>query len=427
MIKRTLFATILLLACSLAAHAYDFMVDGLCYNRDSDGKSVTVTYENSDSPRYTSLSGDVEIPPSVTYGGKTYSVTSIGYAAFWRCSGLTSVTIPNSVTLIGENALRGCTGLKSVTIPNSVTAIGDNAFYYCTGLTSVTIGNSVTSIGRYAFAYCSGLTSINISNSVTEIGDYALGGTAWYDNQPDGLVYAGLVTYKYKGTMPAGTNITIKDGTKGIAGSAFESCGGLTSVTIPYSVISIGNYAFGFCSGLTSVTIPNSVTSIGESAFNGCIGLTSVNIPNSVTSIGSRAFYNCYRLTSVTISNSVTSIGGSAFFSCSGLTRVMNLALNPQPIDSGTFDFVDVSACKLLVPQQSVSLYKDAPYWKDFGTISAIVTGDLNDDGQVNSGDVSALYAALISGTNDLKYDINSDGNVNTGDVSALYAIILGN
>ena len=181
------------------------------------------------------------------------SVTSIGGSAFYGCNGLTSVTIPNSVTSIGDKAFNGCSGLTSVTIGNSVTSIGDYAFSDCYGLTSVTIPNSVTSIGDMAFYDCSGLTSVTIPNSVTSIGKSAFYGTAWYNNQPDGLVYAGLVAYKYKGKMPSGTSIVLKEGTKGIAGGAFAGCLELTSVTIPNSVTSIGNSAFGSCSGLTRI------------------------------------------------------------------------------------------------------------------------------------------------------------------------------
>ncbi len=241
------------------------------------------------------------------------SVTSIGGSAFYGCSGLTSVTIPNSVTSIGYDAFSGCSSLTSVTIGNSVTWIGDDAFYDCSGLTSVhitdlvswckiefnswdsnplvyakhlyingkevdnlVIPNGITKIENYAFCNCSGFTSVTFPNSVTYIGESAFYGTKWCDYQPDGLIYAGKVLYKYKGTMPSGTKIEIKEGTTQIAYDAFRDCSGLTSVTIPNSVTSIGTYAFRDCSGLTSVTIPNSVTSIGTYAFSGCSGLTSV-------------------------------------------------------------------------------------------------------------------------------------------------------
>ena len=112
--------------------AYDFKVDGLCYNYNDDGTSVTVTYQKTDSygdgDGYYYLVGNLVIPSSVTYKGKSYSVTSIDNGAFCGCNGLTSVTIPNSVT-----------------------SIGFEAFLYCSGLTSVDLGNSVTWIREYAF------------------------------------------------------------------------------------------------------------------------------------------------------------------------------------------------------------------------------------------------------------------------------------
>ncbi len=297
------------------ASAYDFMVDGLCYYYNSDGTSVTLTCEgtNIEGYGYSNLSDNLNIPETVSFNGITYSVTSIGSYAFCGCT-LTSVIIPNSVTSIGSSAFSGCSGLTSVTIPNSVTSIGAFAFSDCSGLTSVTIPNSVTSIGYEAF--------------------YA---TAWYNSQQNGLVYAGMVAYKYKGAMTNGTSIVLKDGCTGIAGGAFELCSGLTSVTIPNSVTSIGEYAFSSCTVLTSVTIPNSVTSIGSSAFSGCRGLTSVTIGNSVTTIGESAFSGCSGLTSVTIPNSVTSIGEYAFSSCTGLTSV-TIPNSVTSIGVGTFN-----------------------------------------------------------------------------------------
>lgn len=133
--------------------ADEFEVKGICYYTTSD-TTVEVT---SKYPKYT---GSVVIPSTVTYDGASFSVTEIGKYAFYECTGLTSVTIPNSVTEIGESAFTWCRGLTSVTIPNSVTEIGKCAFYECTGLTSVTISNSITSIGESAFENCTNLSAI---------------------------------------------------------------------------------------------------------------------------------------------------------------------------------------------------------------------------------------------------------------------------
>ena len=319
----------LLAMLPLLANADAVQIDGIYYYLYSSNGTRTASVTSNPNGSY---SGIIVIPEAVTYGNVTYRVTTIGDCAFSECSGLTSVTIPNSVTSIGGQAFKGCSSLTSVTIPNSVTTIRFEAFADCSGLTSITIFNGVTSIGRGAFE-----------------------GTAWYDNQPDGLVYAGLIAYRYKGEMPENTTISIREGTIGIADDAFSSCWRLTSVSIPNSVTFIGHSAFAVCSGLTSVAIPNGMTSIGTQAFMGCRRLTSVTIPNSVTDIGIRSFEYCSSLESIVVEsgnpvydsrencnaiiktaknsliagckttvipNGVTSIGEGAFLGCSDLTSV---------------------------------------------------------------------------------------------------------
>lgn len=230
-----------------------------------------------------------------------------------------SVNTTNKTASVVSNYYGAYSG--NIIIPETI--IYDNTTY------------SVTSIGEDAFYGCSGLTSAIIGNSVKSIGE-----------------------------------------------SAFDSCSGLTSVTIGNSVKSIGEGAFRYCSGLTSVTIPNSVTFIGEDAFSDCSGLTSVTIPNAVISIGYGAFSDCSGLTSVTIGNSVTSIGEIAFYGCSGLTKLVSLAIEPPVCGYQVFEGVDKTACRLLVPEESINKYKTADKWEEFLYISYNGVDDVSVDTQ---------------------------------------------
>ena len=215
--KQLLFLLLAMLT-STTLQAYDAEIDGIYYN--FSGNNATVTYGDI------KYSGAVVIPESVIYEDYTYSVTSIGGSAFYNCSSLTSVTIPNSVTSIGLSAFSGCSSLTSVNIPSSVTSIWENSFNGCSSLVTVVLeSNEIVSKRRHMR---------------TIFGDQV-------------------------------QNYVIGETVEAIGDEAFWGCSGLTSITIPNSVTSIGNYAFSGCSGLTSITIPNSVTSIGNYAFSGCI------------------------------------------------------------------------------------------------------------------------------------------------------------
>ncbi|MBR1788972.1 MAG: leucine-rich repeat domain-containing protein, partial [Bacteroidaceae bacterium] len=382
------------------ASAYNAEIEGIYYNLLSETNQAEVTFGDNE---YT---GNVTIPETINYNGSTYSVTSIGDYAFRDCTGLTSISIPNSVTSIGYQAFNYCDGLTSISIPNSITSIGIYAFYACSGLTSVTIGNSVTEIGNLAFGSCSGLESIIVEAGNTK-----------YDSRDN----CNAIIETSSNTLIAGCkNTIIPNSVTSIRDHAFYGCRGLTSVTIPNSVTSIGRLALWNCSGLISITIPNSVTSIGSSAFYGCSGLTSITIPNSVTSIGTNpfsgcsglesiiveagntkydsrdnckaiietssntlitgckntiipnsvteigdfAFQGCSGLTSVTIPNSVTEIRGSAFWGCTGLTSV-TIGNSVKVIDERAFTYcsglTSVTCYAESVPTTDISVFYFSP------------------------------------------------------------------
>lgn len=292
---------------------------------------------------YEEPTGDLVIPETVTYDGKTYSVTKISQNAFANCSSLTSVTIPNTITIIDINAFNGCSGLTSVIIQGN-------------GGTS----NSVTSIGRWAFTSCGKLRTVFIPSSVTTINADAFNSSdiTFYCeplSQPEGWFWRKLIdspyTYYYwngnKGTREWGYFIEDSIMYKLIDTTSVALCGYLktteSNVTIPsavtyneqsYNVVEFapidmpthGSYASIFNSdsraAITSITIPNSVTTIGVGVFSNCYNIKSVTIPNSVTTIDAYTFFNCYNLSSVSFGNSLTSIGVEAFYNDTSLTSI---------------------------------------------------------------------------------------------------------
>ena len=327
--RSKLFALTLALMASVSSFAYDempdFQVDGLYYNFLED-ENVEVTHpyipvvpvENVASntkKKSHAISADdyynltnLVIPSTVTYEGKVYNVTRIGFDAFNQCDKLTFVDIPSSVK-----------------------TIGGGAFYFCSSLTSITLKEGLEHIEWNAFDDCRSLENITFPNSLKTIGNYAFSNTLWYKNHPNGAVYAGNVFYKYKGDIPQNTSFVIKEGTVSIS---------------PYAFVK-ENYHEDY--SLVSVSIPNSVEVIGEGAFYRCRALTSIVIPDGVTTIETLAFHYCKALKSVTCE-----------------------AVNPPALSGSVFLSTPIADATLYVPAESIEAYKTAAQWKEFGQILPI-------------------------------------------------------
>lgn len=371
---KQLLITIAVLLCSTTMYAYDFEVDWIYYNITS-ATDFTVEVTSGDY----CYSGDIIIPSTVSYNGEIYTVASIGEEAFFGCTDLTSIEIPNTIISIGNKAFNGCTTLKelyiedgdttlefgysaadefglralfhdcpletlyigrnlgydatypydvnspfsnqdklkTITISNRVTFIGESLFSSCSSLKTIEIPNSVTTIGNGAFSGCDSLTSIEIPSSVTSLQTH-------YDYP----IYGAFQRCSNLKTVTFGEDSQLTS----IGVKTFYGCSSLTGIEIPNNVTSIKGGAFMDCDSLTSIEIPSSVISIDyyssdESfgAFKGCSNLKTVTFGENsqLTSIGERAFMYCSSLTSIEIPNSVISIGYQVFDGCSNLTTVI--------------------------------------------------------------------------------------------------------
>lgn len=438
---RKLFSLFVALLATTSLWAHSFEVDGIYYNY-LEGKNVAVTYRGDRYHDYDNeYAGEVIIPSTVTYNGTTYSVTSIGYDAFFDCRSLTSITIPNSVTSIGDWAFGYCSSLTSITCEAttpptlgtdvfngtklSVVYIPDNtllAYQTAWGNEYVFVNNETTLTLHVAtpgtlsdLIFDAGTRPVLVAK-LTLIGtlndaDFTCMRetmTSLVDVDLSGITNTNGVNFNAKSKLvkiilPANltsiggsafegcsslTSVTIPNSVTSIETSAFNGCSSLTSITIPNSVTSIGNGAFSWCSSLTAITIPNSVTSIENALFFCCSSLTSITIPNSVTSIGEIAFAGCESLTSITIPNSVTSIGEQAFHDCSSLTSI--ICLGTTPPDASNLE-APTTTCTLIVPHSAYKAYVRHAYWGQFLNIVAdswvvIVNTNNNQWGEVAGG-----------------------------------------
>lgn len=357
-------STLMLSVLTAGAEKIDTSIGDLKYQVDTETKEATVTGGVGNNLY------SVSIPDSIGYESINYPITRVGKEAFKGYRGLTTVSLGNCLKVIEDNAFEGCVELVKLDMPNSLETIKGGAFASC-GFSVVEIADGVKEIGENAFYRSSTLNSVKIGKSVTTIGRQAFS------------------------ECPALTSVTLGENLKFIKTSAFERCTVLSDIILPSSLQVIDSRAF-HSTALVSVSVPSSVVNIGKDAFNDIYALKEIKVdeantvysdidgvlcsktktvllrypnskgktytvPNTIKKIYDGAFSYCPELETVVFPASVISFGNNIFASNSKLKSIT--ILNPEPATlESSFNVSDVF---ILVPKQSVNLYRNTYRWRD--------------------------------------------------------------
>ena len=396
-----------MLPVSLCASAYDFVADGFAYTITSFSDLECSVVANDSSYR-----GDITIPETVSFNGRTLTVKSIGDEAFYQDTALTSVTIPATVTTIGDDAFSGCTNLKYMDLTN-IETIGDYTFSGCTNLAEVKFGDKLRSIGSGAFQKC-GFEEFTIPNSVTEIGKLAYQkgsssilkdcdklqsftlGNGITEINKDNDPISGCTNVKKFIIADGSESLTFYDDTiyrsapfeyvyigRGISlgEDYYTYCHPPFYDNTHIKTVEIGEFViypprdekypyygfFEYCTSLDSIKIQGLQT-ISRNFAKGDIALKYVEISNKTTEIEYGAFFGCSSLETIVLGANLREIR-AAFSGCSSLKTIVLKALTPPTCYSDFTSDLYLN-CRLLIPEGTEALYKNVSPWNNFWNLA---------------------------------------------------------
>lgn len=301
--------------------------------------------------------GELNIPSSISHGGRTFAVNNLDFS---NCKRLTSVRIPDTFSTIPDCAFSGCKSLRSIEIPSTVTTIGVEAFYGCEALRSIELPDAVTEIAENLFKGCWRLRKVRFGPNVTTIGESAFENCEFLQHLP------------------------LPDSVRRIGKSAFENCKNLVDLGQPSSLEFVGLYALdntamnlmkegpiyvgnalcGYSGNMPDhacLEVREGTTTVAEAALRGCRNLESVIFPESLKFIWYEAFNDCKNLKYIHFPKSLKFIEDGAF-DWSAVAEVEVPLENPIDVGYRLFP----KGTQVYVPVGSLAAYKEAKYWKDY-------------------------------------------------------------
>ena len=291
-----------------------------------------------------------------------FEANTIPANTFFGFSELSAIQLPQNTRKIGDYAFKECLAYTTLDFSQStLREIGSHAFLNCTGISSITFPITLQSLGAKTFAGCSSLTALSLPLSLDTIGE---GCFAYCTKLAEVSMKSTLLT-----SLPP---------------YLFDHCSSLTSLHAPLALTEIGEGAFYYCTALTSCVLPKSLKRIGDYAFAGCSWLVKLSfLPEGLQYIGRWPFYGMRMLFSAQIPSTVQEIGDHAFDSCTRLYTIMAYPTEPPLLGEAVFENVPQSECFLGVPDDSRSLYLNAPQWKEFNICNISGKDEIETDPQL--------------------------------------------
>jgi len=402
-------------------------------------------------------SATVNIPANITHDGVNYPVKAVGEFAFFHMKDLQAVVVPTSVQEFGYRSFEKSANLGRVSFMSTsagLLSVGERAFYECTKLNNVNLPNTTQRIDKEAFRYCISLNSISFGTSLNYINEFALADCPILNNVTLPQSLKSIQNGAFLNDIGL-TAIIYPQALEGIGSSAFANCTALTDVTFNNAnyTLTVGEDAFLGSNAIRRVLVKNlgawvSINFSNPSANPASIakhlyatdGTEIINavVPQGAIYVNNNVFYNCSSLQSITLPATIQFVNDNIIYGCTAL-RKMTCKAKAVPTFLGTLDPSTMNsvfqATTLYVPEASLNTYKNDSYWKRFkqilkdesGDVSDFIPGDANGDNKVNGTDI-VVIANMVLGRKDknVAADANQDGKVNGTDIVVVANIVLG-